>query len=117
MFESIRVVNKIQIHAPLELSLLRRAAPLELSPHRLLLVLTGPLLMFLTVVLTAVVLQGACHPPLPTLLLMLLTLLYLHTAPHPASLEHSTSPLLTSPLLTSPLLTLHPRQPFQSYFY
>src|SRR5882672_8952151 len=28
------VVNKIQIHAPLELSVLRTATPLELSPHR-----------------------------------------------------------------------------------
>src|SRR5882672_3105505 len=28
------VVNKIQIHAPLELSVLRTATPLELSPHQ-----------------------------------------------------------------------------------
>src|SRR5882672_6622035 len=57
-------------------------------------ILTGPLPMFLTVVLSAVVLQRACHPPLPMLLLMLLVLLYLHTAPHPPSNtpHHRSSP-------------------------
>src|SRR5882672_8993140 len=66
------VVNKIQIHAPLELSVLRTAAPLELSPHRSAprvhsrshrsaLVFLTVLLVFLTVILSAVVLRRACH--------------------------------------------------------
>src|SRR5882672_5894040 len=105
------VVNKIQIHAPLELSphwsLLVLTGPLLVLTGPLLvltgplLVLTGPLLMFLTVVLSVVVLWRACHP-------------LLHAPPHPPHAplsSHCSSPCLprtphiTAPHITTPHIT------------
>src|SRR5882724_9464243 len=86
------VVNKIQIHAPLELSVMRRAAPLELSP------LVAPFSPVRSSCSSqSFSLRLYCEEP-ATLLLILLALLYLHiTAPHPApsnTLLHITSQAL-----------------------
>src|SRR5882672_11352379 len=132
------VVNKIQIHAPLELSVLRTAAPLELLPHRSAprvhsrshrsaLVFLTVLLVFLTVILSAVVLRRAFHPPLLTLSPPKHCTLESVHAPPPLHVPHAPPhvlrchlPLLTLLTVDTPLHIPHapphaPRTPLSSH--